>query len=353
MYSFYPGPSQLNPRIPEYMQEACASGILSMNHRSPEFVALSADVKRLMREKLELPEGYSVFYVSSATECWEIIAENLIAGQSAHLYNGAFGEKWMIRTRQLGIGVHALPFGLQEAIDWEKLDIPAEADTLCLTSCETSNGTQLRNEDYEQARRYFADGIIAVDATSSLGGIALPWEQADVWYASVQKCLGLPAGMALMICSPRAIERAKELGRTNHYNSVMSMLEQAQKHQTTHTPNVLNIFLLKKVLEDSLPIHQIEKMIVDRYEAWVCFFQQFERLNLLIESEDIRAKTVLPVKGDVSFVEEIKRMAKNAGYLLGNGYGDWKENSFRIANFPSMAEEAIGGLREFLTKNFE
>jgi phosphoserine aminotransferase len=53
------------------------------------------------------------------------------------------------------------------------------------------------------------DALIAVDATSSMAGVELDWQSADIWFASVQKCFGLPAGMAVMVCSPRALQYAE------------------------------------------------------------------------------------------------------------------------------------------------
>jgi len=94
MISFYPGPSQIYLQVKDFMLEAADSGILSANHRSPEFVDLSKECQQLIRKKLDIPSNYSIFYTSSATECWEIISESFIDASSLHIFNGAFGEKW-------------------------------------------------------------------------------------------------------------------------------------------------------------------------------------------------------------------------------------------------------------------
>jgi phosphoserine aminotransferase len=41
MISFYPGPSRIYDAVPRYVKEAAAEGILSMNHRSDEFMKMS------------------------------------------------------------------------------------------------------------------------------------------------------------------------------------------------------------------------------------------------------------------------------------------------------------------------
>ena len=117
---------------------------------------------------------------------------------------------------------------------------------MCVTQNETSNGTQIR--DLSPFRKAFPEAIIAVDVTSSLGGIELDYLQGDVWFASVQKCLGLPAGMGIMICSPKAIQRAEEINDRKYYNSLLFIHENFQKFQTHYTPNVLSIYLINKII---------------------------------------------------------------------------------------------------------
>ena len=55
----------------------------------------------LLKEKLDIPKDYTIFFTSSATECWEILAQSLIVTRSFHIYNGAFGEKWYDYTLRL------------------------------------------------------------------------------------------------------------------------------------------------------------------------------------------------------------------------------------------------------------
>ena len=49
-------------------------------------------------------------------------------------------------------------------------------------------------------------------------------------------------------------------------------------------------------------------------------------------------------------VQKIKKDAKSQGLLLGEGYGNWKSTSFRIANFPALKEKEIQSLMKFLKK---
>ncbi|HAS44359.1 MAG TPA: phosphoserine aminotransferase [Microscillaceae bacterium] len=348
MITFYPGPSKVYPQVAQYVQEAVASGIISQNHRSPAFVDLSKNTITTFKEKLGVPADYWVFYASSATECWEIIAQSLIQTQSFHIYNGAFGQKWAAYTHKLGIEVQAQVFEVNELLAIEKLNIPSKAELIAITHNETSNGTALTNAQIAQLRQQYPEQLIAVDATSSLGGVYLDFSQADIWYASVQKCLGLPSGMALMVCSPRAMERAKILNACNHYNSLAFMIEKMEDWQTTYTPNILNIYLLNRVMQQISSIKTIDEIIQKRFTNYLHFLQAETNLTLLCEVPEARSATVLAIKGSLNRIAHIKAEAQKQNIILGNGYGAWKETTFRVANFPAITDNEMVLLQDFL-----
>lgn len=348
MISFYPGPSRIHDEIPDYIRDAFHEGILSVNHRSDAFVSLSRETIGLLRQKLNIPAAYTVFFTSSATECWEIIAQSLIFHKSTHLYNGAFGQKWYDYTSRL-----------RRAESWAfDIEQPSETivpgnllgDVLCLTQNETSNGTQVTDALLAQIRVAQPEALIAVDATSSLGGIALTIEHADIWFGSVQKCFGLPAGLGLLICSPRAISRALEINENGHYNSLVFMNQMMEKWQTSYTPNVMGIYLLMRVLKDSKHIEKVDEKIRDRYEWWLDFLSQRKAIRHLIHNKAVHSHTVIPVHAEEDLVTRIKAEAKEKGLLLGEGYGKWRSESFRIANFPALKKAEIKDLMKFLKK---
>ena len=348
MISFYPGPSRVHDEITRYVKDAFKTGILSINHRSDEFMQISANTVRLLKARLRIPEAYTIFYTSSATECWEIIAQSLITGKSYHIHNGAFGEKWFDYTHRLRKGATSIPFDREELPDPTRLIFDSADDLICLTQNETSNGTQVRNELITTIRRNNPNNLIAIDATSSMAGVELTFASADIWLASVQKCFGLPAGLGLMACSPRAIERAMRNGEKNHYNSLTFMSTMMEKWQTPFTPNVLNIYLLMRVLEDSPSIDKVHRKIKKRYEQWIQFFADESPLQHLVSNPEVHSYTVLPVSSTPDVIFRVKAEAKNNGILLGEGYGKLKESTFRIANFPAIKGAEIKMLQRLL-----
>lgn len=338
MITFYPGPSKVYPQVAEYAAEAVRQGIVSLNHRSAGFMEIVEETIQLLHQKLDIPADYHIAFVSSATECWEIVAQSLTAEASLHPYSGAFGKKWAEYAYRI-----KPPVSL------------SEADVLCIVQNETSNGTQVNMQTLAQFRRDFS-GLIAVDAVSSMAGVTFDWTLADVWFASVQKCFGLPAGLAVLIYSPAALKKAGEIGENAHYNSLLFIHENFSKFQTPYTPNGLGIYLLMRVLQQVPPITAVNAKTKKRAADWYSFFEnelagshgvepQFRLLN---SDAAIRSDTVIAVQGSETGIKAIKTAVQQAGITLGNGYGDWKNTTFRIANFPAITDEEIELLKQFL-----
>jgi phosphoserine aminotransferase len=347
-YNFYPGPSKIYPQVGIYFQEAMDLGILERNHRSASFEELFSKTKTLLKSKLNIPLDYEIVMVSSATECWEIIAQSFVKEDSLHFFNGAFGKKWWNYTQKIHSMSKGVAFGLDELpLFQEKIKHP---ELIALTHNETSNGTAIPEDFQKESRKQFPDSLIAYDATSSMAGYEFNWENGDIWYASVQKCFGLPAGMALMIVSPKAISRAKEINENTHYNSFNYILENALRNQTHHTPNISNIFLLNRLLVNVENITAIHNNLKARKANFYNKLRKLENLKPLINSSHLLSDTVFCLQSSGDFLQILKQEAVREGIILGNGYGKWKETTIRIANFPAIPNQHYTDLINFLLR---
>lgn len=306
-------------------------------------MALMADTQNVLREKLLIPQNYQIVFTSSATECWEIISQSLVRKNSQHFFNGAFGEKWADYAENLH-SIVKTQFGINEVLP---IGAIVKADVYCVTQNETSNATQVKL-GYMKILREEVDGLIAVDVTSSFGGVMLDYFLADIWYGSVQKCLGLPAGMGFMILSPFAINMAEKIGENGHYNSLLRILDNAKKNQSSYTPNVLGIYLLNKTQKASKGIEYTDEKLKARYHQYVELFEKMENINFLIENKEVRSTTVLAMRTEDP--AQLKTDAMKCGIVLGNGYGPWKSNTFRIANFPAIKTREVDKLIDFFER---
>lgn len=352
MHNFYPGPSKLYPEVKTWLSEIFDSGILSKNHRSDAFMQLWKETESNLKASLSIPNDYEIYVTSSATECWEIVNQSLLAGKVDYIFNGAFGEKWFdygLKSAEYLTSksrtINGLTFGLNGYVT----DVFSEkSNTVCLTHNETSNGTYLPDDTLQQIRKANPEALIAVDATSSMAGISLPWESGDVWFASVQKCFGLPSGIALMVVSPRAIGRAEEVNEQSHYNSFLNIRANFLKNQTPYTPNILGIALLNKQAAFVENIKIVDERTRSRAKQFYQFIEQETSFSLLVENESVRSPAVIAIKGESAEIKQVIADLKQKGITLGKGYGEWKETTFRIANFPAIGDEEFEVLKNAL-----
>jgi phosphoserine aminotransferase len=344
LITFYPGPSKVYSQVAIYLQDAMKEGILSQNHRSVAFMAMLKECIKLFKQKQNIPDEYHLYFTSSATECWEIIGQSLVRNTSHHVFNGAFGEKWFEYASRLNPDTTKTKFDFQEPFNAKNLT-QEKADVICFTQNETSNATQI---DIDFLKNSPSDSLIAIDVTSSLGGIELDWKLGDVWLASAQKCLGLPAGLGILVCSPKALKRAEEIGEKNHYNSLLFIHENFQKYQTHYTPNVLGIYLLMRVMQQVSDIQTISNKTNTRASEFYDFIENKTSLKLLINNFEIRSETVIAIEGTLEEITLLKQKAKENNIILGNGYGQWKDTTFRIANFPAIENWEFDKLKNLL-----
>jgi phosphoserine aminotransferase len=341
--TFYPGPSKIDERLPKWLNEGLESGMLSMNHRSQAFMQQYDEIIDLFGEVFHLPNEYEVYFTSSATECWEIISQSFHGKSFLHVYNGAFGEKWLKMDTALGNDCRNIHFEIDQHPPIPE-SIPE--DIICLTHNETSNGTRLPDKYMVELREKFPDKIIAADATSSMAGVMLPWLAADIWYASVQKCFGLPAGMAVMFVHNRVLDM---VATGPFYNQISNLHRNFVNLQTTHTPNVANVYYLWQFLQDHKGLELKSEKIRKRAKH---IYRELETLNfdLLIADKKLRSDTVIAVRADEKELPGLFEYLESKNVIIGKGYGSWKKDTFRIANFPAIKRHEFDTLFKQLKK---
>lgn len=344
MINFYPGPSKIHEQYPEIASELLTSGLVSFNHRSKEFSDGYNLSVNTLKEKLALPTGYDVVFLSSATECWETICQSFSKKKSLFLYNGAFGKKWMEQGKFLMDETTSVNFDINETITSHLND--DIQDLVCYVQNETSNGTCVLPSEQKKIRSHYQNALIAVDATSSLGADNISYIDTDICFSSVQKCMGMPAGLAVMILSPKAIIEIENRTKSLFYNDLTNNWTNHKKSQTTHTPNTLGILSIGK-LHNTLPsLSTINQQILDRKARFEKIIADSSCFDFIIKEKELRSNTVFCLThNNPSLV--IYEALKN-GIILGKGYGNWKKNTIRIANFPAHTEKDFEILINFI-----
>ncbi len=350
--SFNTGPADLAPGLAEAAAEIAASGLLSLSHRGPAVKAAVAHAISETRRALGVPDDYAVVTQPSATASMELVLRNLVAARSAHFVGGAFGKRFADSARAIGLAEDRIEHEWSRPPDLSAA-ISDDVELVSITHNETSTGMLWPAGALAELRARMdaerPDALVAVDATSSLGGVDVDFRVADVWFASVQKALGLPAGLALVIVGPRALERVERLGsarRVAPWQNLPDMVERMKTGQTYDTPNVFALALLGRAMEGADGAEMADRCrhlsgLVSEAVASGRIGAEF-----FVEDEAWRSTTVQNLV--VPDPAEAIRRARAAGFVIGSGYRDLKDRCIRIATFPAHRESHLTAVLEVL-----
>ncbi|RIJ42954.1 aminotransferase class V-fold PLP-dependent enzyme [Pontibacter oryzae] len=355
---FTPGPSELYPTVPVHMHTAMEDKIGSISHRSKQFQEIYAKAESGLRELLQLPDEYEVFFVASATEIWERAIQNNVQRESFHLVNGSFSKRFYETAAELGRETrqHEAPFG--QGFDVQRISVPSSAELIALIQNETSSGACMPVDEINQFReKAAADALIYVDAVSSLPYPAFDFAKVDSVYFSVQKCFGLPAGLGVWLVNDRCMAKARSMQESGtsigSYHTLPALLEKALASQTVETPNVLNIYLLGKVLEDMnrKGVETIRSETEAKATQIYTYLERSAVFSPAVENPKHRSKTTIVANSTISSAEVNKQLAA-FDMQVGSGYGKYKEAQIRIANFPTHSPEQVEKLVSKLEELF-
>jgi phosphoserine aminotransferase len=343
---FTPGPSQLYFTVEEHLKTALKNDIPSISHRGSTFETIYKSCTENIKSLLNLPKDYHVFFMSSATEIWERIGQNLIEFESFHLVNGAFSAKFQSIVSNLNKTAFSQNVPEGEVVDVNSVLIPETTELISMTFNETSTGASHQMSDIEKMREAFPSQLLALDVVSVTPSVAIDFSKVDTAYFSVQKCFGLPAGLGVWIVNERCIEKSQHLlnqgNSIGSYHCIPEFLNKAKNNQTPATPNVLNLYLLSKVTEDMLlkGIDQIRLETNYKSALLQHTISESPFLDHFVTNIDNRSKTTTVATTLVDSNKIIDLLSKN-GLIIGSGYGKHKSEHIRIANFPTHSKEQI------------
>ncbi|HSX08791.1 MAG TPA: aminotransferase class V-fold PLP-dependent enzyme [Candidatus Saccharimonadales bacterium] len=337
---FTPGPAQLYPTVIKHFQKGFDLQIPSISHRGKQFSEIFADAATGLKKLLLIPDDYHIFFVGSATEAMERTIQNCVEKYSWHFVNGSFSKRFFVTAEELGKQPLSSTVDSGLGFDFKHIAIPDKTELICFTHNETSTGVMLPTKEIEKMAKHYTDMLVAVDIVSSVPYVDLDYRLLDVVFFSVQKGFGLPAGLGVMIVSPRAIEKSEKLLEkgisVGSYRGFSSLLAFANKNQTLETPPVLEMYVLGKVIKDMQRkgIEVIRKETDEKAEMLYDFFDHSDVFSAVIRDKKFRSRTV--ILADIQKVKgNLEKILLQKGFIVGSGYGIHKNTQIRIANFPT------------------
>ncbi len=346
-----PGPAQLFYTVHDHLKKAIIDDIPSVSHRSRKFIDIVTHTNECLKELLELPDEYDIFFLNSANEAWDRIIQNLVIEKSHHFVNGAFSRKFYDFSMLHGMksSIHQV----EDGFSFSTLKVPEDTELIGITKNETSVGYSFSEEDILNIRMQNPEQLIALDVVSACPSLPVNFKHIDTAYFSVQKGFGLPPGLGVWICNQKCQEKAKLKSQKvslGSYRTLPNLKIFSDKNQTPETPNTLFIYLLGKITEDMVRTGR-QRIIDDTIYKSTILYQAITNHPLVdsfVKSEHHRSKTTIVAQSNdpSKFISAFEKK----GIVLGTGYGIHKNKHVRIANFPTHSKEVMEMICDMMNK---
>lgn len=349
---FLPGPTEVHPDIFRAMTRPM------IPHRGRDMVqlltGLTQSLKRIFRTERNVLIG-----TCAATGFMEMAVRSGVRHRALALEGGAFGARFAAIVAATGREVVRLNVPLGEVVDAGMLRDAlkrSDVDAVTLVHSETSTGALAPLPELAAVVREFDDIVLLVDAVTSLAGSPVETDEwgLDFVFTGSQKALALPPGLALGVASARMVERAKRIPERGMYFDVVAFDMAAADAQPTNTPAISLLY----GLEAQVARIEAEGGVEARWTRHDTMRRLVERW--VEERGGAAGFRFLPAAGRRSWTvsclrvpagrtgRAIARKMADAGWTIGSGYGELKEETIRIGHMgdhsPPLLEDLLGEL---------
>jgi aspartate aminotransferase-like enzyme len=352
-YLLAPGPTPIPPEV----LQAMARPII--HHRTPEYEALFADVRRDLRILFQCKNEVLMFAASGTGAMEGAVVNTLSAGDHVVVVRGGkFGERWAEIGEAYGLRVQPVdvPYGksVNPADVAAILEREPTVKAVFATHSETSTGAMHDIQALAAIVRR-TPAILIVDAITSLGVMDLPMDAwgVDIVVAGSQKALMLPPGLAFAAVSEKAWALVPGSRLPKYYFRFAAERKAIEKNQSAYTPAVSLVVGLREslrlILAEGLPnVFARHDRLARATRAGV----QALGLELFAEHPGC-ACTAAKVPAGIEGGAIVKGFRKR-GITIAGGQGSMRGKIFRIAHMGYVDDSdvliALGALELILAE---
>lgn len=210
VHNFSAGPCILPQEVLKEASEAVIDfdnlglSLIEISHRSKNFVSVMEEARSLVKELLNVPEGYAVLFLQGGASLGFLMAAFNMVGKNkkvGYLNTGTWATKAIKEAKFVG-EVNVIASSEDKGFTYipKGYDIPNDLDYFHITTNNTIFGTQIKNFPT-------TDVPLLVDMSSDIFSKKIDISQFDLVYAGAQKNMG-PAGTTVFIVKEDMIGRS-------------------------------------------------------------------------------------------------------------------------------------------------
>lgn len=343
---FIPGPTNM----PEKIRQACS--MPTIDHRSPIFGEILNPCLDGVRKIIKSEDAHIFIFPSTGTGGWEVALTNTLSAGDKVLAarNGMFSHRWidMCQRHNLDVQIVETPWGdglpSDQYEEILKADINHEIQVVLATHNETATGVKSNIHAVRGALDSANHpAMLFVDGVSSIGSMDFQFDNwgVDVAVTGSQKGFMLPAGLAIVGFSDKAMKRKHTAKLPKTFFDIDDMIKGYSANAFPYTPpvglmNGLKVSLemifeegLENVFSRHYRIAQGVRLAVD---AW--------GLKLCANSIDVQSDTVSAICTPEGFnaTDIVTRAADKYGMAFGVGLGEVSGKVFRIGHLGMLTD---------------
>jgi phosphoserine aminotransferase len=345
---FGAGPSKVRPEQLEALTRA-GSALLGTSHRQAPVKNLVGSVRSGLMDFFNAPEGYEVVLgVGGSTAFWDVASFGLVQERAQHLSFGEFGSKFAAATSKA-------PFlGESSVITSEPGSRPSPAaesgiDFYAWPQNETSTGVAAPVERVAGADE---GALIAIDATSAAGGLAVDVSQADVYYFAPQKNFASDGGLWLGLFSPAALERAAAIKSSDRwipdFLDLQTAIDNSRLNQTYNTPALSTLVTLNAQIEwlnENGGLDFAAKRTADSAGRIYSWAEASPVATPFVQEPDHRSNVIATIDFDDSVdASAVAKTLRANGIVDVEPYRKLGRNQLRIATFVAIEPADVSAL---------
>lgn len=338
-HNFSAGPCILPQEVFEQAAEAVLNlnnsnlSLIEISHRSADFVSIMDEAIALVKELLNVPEGYSVLFLQGGASLQFLMTSyNLmkVDGKAAYIDTGAWSSKALKEAKLLG-EVDIVASSKDNGYNYipKDVEIPADANYVHMTSNNTIFGTQFKEFPN-------TDQPLVCDMSSDIFSRPIDISKFGLIYAGAQKNMG-PAGGTLVIVKDEILGKS---GRT--IPSMLDYQTHVSKDSMFNTPPVFAVYtsmLTLRWLKNLGGIEAIEKINEEKAALLYNEIDNNPKFVGFAANEDRSLMNVTFTLADESDKERFDALAKEAGLNGINGHRS--VGGYRASIYNAMPKESV------------
>lgn len=343
---FIPGPTNM----PEELRKACY--MPTIDHRSPVFREILFPCLDNIRRVLKSDSASVFIFPATGTGGWETALTNTLSPGNKVLAarHGMFSQRWINMCQRHGLDVQIVEAPWGKGLPTDRYaeilaaDKAHEIKAVLATHNETATGVR---SNISGVRKALDDAnhsaMLFVDGVSSIASMDFRFDEwgVDIAVTGSQKGFMLPAGLAILGLSQKALDAASDAELPRTYFDIRDMANSYANGAFPYTPpvgllnglKIASAMLLDEGIDNVFSRHhRIAQGVRQAVDAW--------GLKLCAVSPEVYSDTVSAIRTPEGFnaTDIVTHAAQKYDVAFGTGLGEVAGKVFRIGHLGSLTD---------------